>query len=174
MLSILPVVASYLLYWFWVPDKHTNYGTLIEPRQIPASSMQTTDAKPFTFDSLRGRWVMLIIDGGKCGPRCEEKLWQVRQVRQAQGKEMGRVERVFLISDDQIPSAQIAHDYRGTWMVHGSVQPIVSMLPADKSAYEHVYLVDPLGNLMMRFPAHAEPKRMIKDLARLLKYSRSG
>jgi cytochrome oxidase Cu insertion factor (SCO1/SenC/PrrC family) len=174
ILAAAPVVASYLLYWFWVPERYTNYGKLLEPGRIPAVALQTTDGTAFTFEALRGRWIMLTVDGGKCGPRCEEKLWQARQVRQAQGPEMDRIERVWLLADNQDPPAQIARDYRGTWMVRGRIQPVTSLLPAEHSVLDHIYLIDPRGYLVMRFPAHAEPKRIIQDLARLLKYSRVG
>ena len=138
-LSIVPVVASYLLYWFWYPNQYSNYGTLLEPRRLPVSQLQTVDAKPFSLETLRGRWIMLIVDGGKCGPRCEQKLWQIRQVRQAQGKEMDRIERVWLIDDEQAPSAELARDYPGTWMVRDAGS-IVSLLPAEQSVRDHVYL----------------------------------
>lgn len=173
-LAVAPVLGSYLLYWFWLPTQHTNYGTLLEPRRLPADGLERADGKPFAFDELRGHWVFVVADGGDCGPRCEEKLWKIRQVRQAQGKEMARIERVWLVNDDVAPNDRIAHDYAGTWFVRAKAKPVLSALPADKAVEDHIYLVDPLGNLMMRFPGDAEPKRMIRDIGRLLKYSRSG
>jgi len=173
-LAVAPVLGSYLLYWFWLPQQHTNYGTLIEPKPLPSVVLERTDGKPFAFPELKGRWVLVAVDGGVCGTKCEEKLWKMRQVRQAQGKELGRIERVFLLDDEGLPDARIGQDYAGTTLVRGKGSPLVAAFPAQGSAREHIYLVDPLGNLMMRFPPDAEPKRMIKDLGRLLKYSRAG
>jgi hypothetical protein len=173
-IAVLPVLASYVLYWFWTPDQYTNYGELVEPRRLPEFHLRTLEGQSFTFEQLRGRWILLVVDGGKCGPRCQEKLWQIRQVRQAQGKELGRVERVWLIADEFDPDVAVTHDYRGTWMVRVSRQEALSVVPAEDSIRVHIYLADPLGNLILRFPSNAEPKRMIKDLSRLLKYSRSG
>jgi cytochrome oxidase Cu insertion factor (SCO1/SenC/PrrC family) len=173
-LALAPVLGSYLLYWFWLPENHTNYGTLIEPRSLPSAAMTLTDDKPFGFEQLRGRWVFVVVDGGDCGARCQEKLWTIRQVRQAQGKEMGRVERVWLIDDDKAPSAEVVRDYAGTWFVRSRSNPTLAAFPAERSNRDHVYLVDPRGNVMLRFPKDPEPKLMIKDIGRLLKYSSIG
>ena len=173
-LAALPVLGSYLLYWFWLPQQHTNYGTLIEPRRLPGDGLEHLDGKPFALDELRGRWVFVVADSGDCGKPCEEKLWKIRQVRQAQGKEMGRIERVWLVDDDRAPSPRLVQDYAGIWFVRGGGKPALAALPAERTVRDHIYLVDPLGNLMLRFPENAEPKRMIKDLGRLLKYSRIG
>ena len=174
LLAALPVVASYLLYWFWTPERHTNYGTLLELRPLPQIELRKLDGEMFEFSKLRGRWILLVIDGGRCGPRCQERLWQIRQVRQAQGKEMNRIERVWLIDDEHTPNAEIVQAYPGLWIVRGPVEAIVAQLPAEIAPPEHVYLIDPHGNPMLRFPRDPEPKQMIRDLARLLKYSRSG
>ena len=174
VLAALPIVASYLLYWFWIPERHTNYGTLLEPRPLPQMELRTSDGEVFDFSKLRGHWILLVTDGGNCGPRCQEKLWQIRQVRQAQGKDLNRVERVWLIDDGNAISAEMVQAYPGLWIASGAAQTVVAQLPAETSARDHVYLVDPLGNLMLRFPRNPEPRQMIRDLARLLKYSRSG
>lgn len=174
ILAAAPVVASYLLYWYWTPDQHTNYGMLLEPHPLAPIEVRTLDERPFDLAGLRGRWILLATDAGKCGPRCQEKLWKMRQVRQAQGKEMDRVERVWLIDDSEKPDVSILQALPGLWVARGSAQAISAALPAERSSREHVYLIDPLGNLMLRFPPDADPRQMIKDLARLLKYSRSG
>ena len=174
VLAALPVIASYLLYWSWTPERHTNYGTLLEPHPLPQMRMRTLNDEPFDFEKLHGRWILLATDGGKCGPRCQLQLWKMRQVRLAQGKEMNRVERVWLIDDGEKPDAAILQAHTGLWVVNAPAQAITAALPAERSSREHVYLIDPLGNLMLRFPRDAEPKQMIRDLARLLKYSRSG
>jgi hypothetical protein len=98
----------------------------------------------------------------------------MRQVRQAQGKELGRIERVFLLEDETSPDEHIREEYKGTWFVRARAGKLPPMLPAPQSARKHIYLVDPLGNLMLRFPEDADPRRMIKDMTRLLKYSGVG
>lgn len=172
--AVAPVLGSYLLYWFWAPDRFTNYGTLIEPKPLPTLPLRASNGESFGFDKLRGRWIFITVDGGDCDPACEAKLWKMRQVRQAQGKDLGRIERVVLLDDSRAPSAPILADYAGTWFVKPSSGPLPNFLPAAQSARKHIYVVDPLGNLMLRFPEDADPKKMIKDMTRLLKYSRVG
>ena len=173
-IALAPVVGSYLLYVFWTPQEHINHGVLLEPRPVPAAQLVAADGRPFDFGQLRGRWVFVMIAGGECPRACEDRLWTIRQVRQAQGKDLHRIERVWLIDDGRIPDARLAQDYAGTWFVRAQSGPIFDACNAPGSNRDHVYLVDPLGNVMMRFPRSPEPKRMIKDLARLLKYSGIG
>lgn len=173
-LALAPVLGSYLLYWTWVPEEHTNYGTLIEPRAIPTVPLSPTGGEPFSFAQVRGQWVLVVIDSGACSQACEEKLWTVRQVRKAQGKEMNRVERVWLIDDAEAPHARLGREYAGTWMVAARGEPVLERFGAAAVRRDHIYLLDPQGNLMMRFPPEPDPKRIIRDLGRLLKYSSIG
>jgi cytochrome oxidase Cu insertion factor (SCO1/SenC/PrrC family) len=173
-IAIAPIVGSYLLYWFWSPDSYTNYGELMASRPAPTVAMQSDTGEAFAFSQLRGRWAFVVLDSGQCEAACEQKLWKIRQVRQAQGKELGRVERVFVLDDGQAPRDQIRTDYAGTWFVRSNEAKLPEAFPAPNSPRDHIYLVDPLGNVILRFPQEADPKRMIKDVARLLKYSRVG
>jgi cytochrome oxidase Cu insertion factor (SCO1/SenC/PrrC family) len=174
VLALLPVVGSYLLYWFWAPEDHTNYGTLIDARPLPDAPLALVGGKPFSIEQLRGRWVLAVIDSGACPPRCEERLWLIRQVRQAQGEQLKRVDRVWLIDDGQIPDARLERDYAGTWFVAAQAQPILDAFGPQGARRGHIYLVDPLGNVMMRFPQNPQPRSIIRDLSRLLKYSSTG
>ncbi len=173
-LAVLPVLGSYLLYWFWAPDAHTNYGTLVTARQLTDAPLTLIGGKPFNFAQLRGRWVLVVIDSGACARACEERLWLIRQLRQAQGEELRRVERVWLIDDERAPDARLEQVYAGTWFVAAHAQPILEFFYPRDAQHKHIYLVDPLGNVMMRFPENPEPRRIIRDLGRLLKYSRIG
>jgi hypothetical protein len=94
-------------------------------------------------------------------------------VRRAQGKDMGRVERLWIVTDAASPRAELLAAIAGTHIAPQGAA-LAARFPAERSPLEHVYLVDPLGNLMMRFPADPDPARMLKDLQRLLKYSSFG
>lgn len=141
---------------------------------MPTIDLREVGGKSVTLESMRGRWVFIAVDSGNCDPACEAKLWKMRQVRQAQGKELGRIERVMLIEDASVPGEQLRAEYQGTWFIPTRDSRLLSILAAPQSARRHIYVVDPLGNLMLRFPEDADPKLMIKDMARLLKYSRAG
>ena len=161
---LLPVGASWIAWRFeLVPGVSGNYGTLLSPRPVALSAVA----------ALKGKWLLVQFDGGACDAWCERKHYFVRQVRRAQGKDMQRVERLWLITDATQPAPALLAAIEGT-VIAGEGAALAASFPAERAATEHIYLVDPLGNLMMRFPRDPDPARMIKDLKRLLKFSGFG
>lgn len=173
-LCLAPVAASYFVYYFWTPQKYGNYGELIEPRPLPDVRLQATDGKGFSLQALRGKWVLAMVESGNCDAGCRRELFTLRQLRLAQGKEMERVERVWLIDDGKAPDPGLVRDFPGTAIAFVSRDDLVRLFPVPGAPRDHIYLIDPLGNLMMRFPKDPEPGRVIKDMTRLLKVSRVG
>lgn len=170
-----PVVASYVTYYFIRPDGRINYGTLIEPvRPLPEMSFSLLDGKPFRLAEFRGKWILLTFDGGDCAAECGEKLFKMRQLRTMQGKERERVERAWVITDQAPLSTQLMREHDGTRMLRAGDAPIDGAFPAAGPRSDHIYLIDPLGNLVLRYPKGADPMKMSRDLARLLKYSGIG
>ncbi len=173
-----PLIASYLTYYVIKPQGRTNYGALIDPRAypIPALGATTLDGRPTNLDALKGKWIMLRVGSADCDVTCETQLSNMRQLRLAQGKEMARVERVWLITDNAPLETLLMREYDGTYMLRVKPEVVKAWLPVEQEtvASEHLYVIDPLGNLMMRFPKDADPNKMKKDLARLLKASRIG
>jgi|SRR5687768_2757788 cytochrome oxidase Cu insertion factor (SCO1/SenC/PrrC family) len=172
-LTAAPVAASYLMFYVWPPERTVNYGELIEPRPLPDPPLATAGGAPFRVSQLKGKWVLVSVDRASCDAYCELKLLYMRQLRLTQGKNMDRIERLWLVSDDAPPRGAEALAAEGTRVVRVDAE-LVKAFPAPASRADHIYLVDPLGNLMMRFPRGAEPRLMIKDLARLLKASQVG
>jgi hypothetical protein len=151
-----PFVLAWMAYLFgWGGGARSNYGELVEPRPLALAPLVP----------LRGKWVLVTADDAACDAYCEKKLYFMRQVRRAQGKDMGRVERLWLVDAGGAPRPDLAAAIEGT--------RVVAFRDAAFSR-DHIYVVDPLGNLMMRFPRDPDPSRMIKDLQRLLKASRVG
>ena len=169
-----PVAASYLLYYLWAPGRTVNYGELIEPRPLPELPLTLLDGSPFRLSQLRGRWVLAMLDSGRCDAACNTKLLYMRQLRLTQGKDMERVERVWFIVDGTAPRPEAVEPYRGTWLVRAGGGVVAKRFPAPEAVSDHIYVIDPLGNLMMRYPRDPDPRRMIRDLTRLLKASRIG
>jgi hypothetical protein len=160
---MLPVVASFLVWWLdLAPGATGNYGMLIAPRPLALAPVA----------ALKGRWILVQVDDGACDAACERKLYLMRQVRRAQGREMQRIARLWLVTDDVTPRAEVLAAIEGT--VVAPLGTHAADFPADKSARDHVYLIDPLGNLMLRFPRDPDPARVIKDLKQLLRASQFG
>jgi cytochrome oxidase Cu insertion factor (SCO1/SenC/PrrC family) len=156
-LCAAPTIAAWLAYVLWQPQRRLNHGELIEARIISDPELRRLDGSPFRLSQLHGRWVLLQIDSGACAEACEKKLLYMRQARLAQGKDAERIERMWLLSDAAPPDGRFLAEF-----------------PAARSPSGHIYLLDPLGNLMLRFPSDPDPQRMVEDLARLLRASRVG
>jgi cytochrome oxidase Cu insertion factor (SCO1/SenC/PrrC family) len=154
-----PVVLGTLVYVSgWTVGKPGNYGELLPPRLVAGAPLE----------ALRGKWVLVTFDAAACDAYCEKKLYFMRQARRAQGKDMERVERLWVLTDGGKPRPEVLSGMEGTRLTDSRVEGF----PGDTR--DHIYIVDPLGNLMMRFPRDPDPSRIIKDLQRLLKLSRFG
>lgn len=173
-----PLIASYLSYYVIKPEGRTNYGEILDPRAYPIPTLDTTtlEGKPVSLDAYKGKWIMLLVDGADCEDACKRKLYNLRQLRLAQGKDMDRVERVWLITDNKPLETLLIREYDGTRMIRAKPDLVEKWLPVepDTTVADHIYVIDPLGNLMMRFPKDADPNKIKKDLSKLLKASRIG
>ncbi|MEN3291193.1 MAG: hypothetical protein V7642_446 [Burkholderiales bacterium] len=173
-----PMIASYLTYYVIKPQSRTNYGTLVDPRAypIPALGATTLDGKPITLDAYKGKWMMVQVNDADCQEPCRKRLHDMRQLRLAQGKDMDRIERIWLITDDKPVETIVMREYDGTRMLRVNPDALKAWLPGEQgtTAADHIYMIDPLGNLMMRFPKDADPNKIKKDLSKLLKASSIG
>jgi hypothetical protein len=170
-----PVVASYLAYFVIRPEGRSNYGTLIQPtREIPAAlPLADLQGLPVDASSLKGQWLLVVVAGGACDKDCERLLWLQRQLRETLGREKERVDKVWLVDDEAAPRAQTLAAIAGTTVLRVPRDALAQWLaPAEGHALErHLYIVDPLGQWMMRMPADPEPARVKRDMDRLLNAS---
>jgi len=166
-----PTVAAWLAYFVWPPRSHSSYGELIEPRPLSDPQLRRVDGGPFRLSELRGKWVLLQIDSAACGDACRKKLVYMRQARLALGRDADRVERVWLVDDAAAPDPALLREHQGLKVARAAPGAFLQQIP---SPTEYIYVVDPLGSLMLRFPADPDGRGMLKDLARLLRASRVG
>ncbi len=173
-----PVVASYLAYFVIRPEGRTNYSELIQPvRPIP-DQLPLVDLKgqPVPAASLKGQWLLVVIAGGACDAACERELWIQRQLRETLGRDKERLDKVWLISDGVTPRAETLQAISaGTPATVLRVSPEalsqwVTPAPGDTLA-QHMVVVDPLGNWMMRVPADPDPGKLKRDIEKLLRAS---
>ncbi len=173
-----PLIGSYIAYYVVKPGGRTNYGDILDPRKYPVPALQSTslDGKPLGLEAYQGKWIMLQADGGACAQACQTKLFEMRQLRLTTGKEMQRIERVWLITDQVPLDTVLMKEYDGTRMLRAQPELVQKWLPVDpgSSVADHLYLIDPRGNLMMRFPKDADPNKIKKDLGKLLRASSIG
>lgn len=182
MLAVLlvcasPVIASYFTYYVIRPEGRRNFGELIDPqRPMPSITTQTLDGQAGQLTALKKQWLLVSVAGGACDSRCEENLYFQRQLRESLGREKDRLDRVWLVNDDTTVRPALLPALASSSVLRIAAAPLSEwLLPAaGKRLEDHLYVVDPMGNLMMRFPADMDGTAAAKaktDLDRLLRAS---
>lgn len=184
-LFALPVVVAYALYFSgWRPASFGNHGELVQPaRPIADAALMLLDGKTVRFSELHGKWALIAFSAAECLSPCERNLVKMRQVIAAQGKEAERIQSLLIVKDARTRDwlNDTIKDYPGMRAVVGPPEAVEALarqfvLPAGSPLdnLNRIYVVDPLGNFMMSYPADADGSGMRKDLARLLRVSRIG
>jgi hypothetical protein len=167
-----PLSLSFALYygWHWRPPGQTNNGTLIQPPQ----SLPTTGSAAV----LRGKWSLVYVGAGDCNADCRATLYFIRQTHLGLAQLMPRVQQVFLVTSSCCDDAYLEREDPALITVNldspgdAQVAALLGPFPADRATT--VFIVDPKGNLMMRYDAHASPKGLHEDLQKLLNLSHIG
>ena len=176
-----PVIASYLAFYVLRPQGRSNYATLIQPsRSLPALALRNLEGQPVVAASLRGQWLLLALGPARCTDACERRLYVQRQLREMLGREKDRLDKLWLVTD----AGEVPALLRASLQIGGPAD--VTILRADRAALvqwlepqsgqaleDHLYLVDPMGEWMMRVPVEPDPTRLKRDLDRLLRASAS-
>ena len=170
VIVLAPIVASYTVYYLFPRTPSANYGTLLPATAMAGVDGSRADGSPFRLDELRGRWVLVALGHGDCDEGCERRLYATRQARTMQGKDQDRIVRVFLLADASTPSAALLAQHPGL-VVARVANTVASKFPGGMKS---LYLVDPLGNLVLSYPSDPDIKGIAKDLTRLLKASQIG
>lgn len=172
-----PVIASYTMYYLVRPEGRRNFGALIDP-QRPVPSIAATDVQgnKRNLQALKDQWLLISVAGGACDEACANRLYFQRQLREGLGKDKDRLDWVWLITDDApIPDA-LKPGLKDATVLRLSSADLAKWLEpqAGHALSEHLYVVDPMGNWMMRFPPAISldnaPSHK-RDLARLMRAS---
>lgn len=173
LVTVLPVSASYLAYFFWRPQHTVNYGELLSPAPLPEASLRGLAGRGNIDRALmNGRWTLVYAGPARCDADCAQALYATRQTRLAQGKGMQRVARLWLVTDGGTPAESLLREHADLEVVQADHGWLAAMPAAGTEA--HVFLVDPRGNVMMRFPPQPDIGQVITDVQRLLKFSGLG
>jgi len=173
-LCAAPTLAAWFAYFVWQPQSRTNYGELVDPRSLSDPELRRLDGGSFRLSQLRGKWVLLQVDSAACGDGCQKKLVYMRQARIALGKDAERIERVWLLDDTAVPDPALLREHAGLMVARPPDASLPEELASPRSPARYIYVIDPRGSLMLRFPGDPDGRKMLKDLARLLRTSRIG
>ncbi|MCB1995373.1 MAG: hypothetical protein H6933_13275 [Burkholderiaceae bacterium] len=175
-----PVIASYFTYYVIRPEGRTNYGELIQPSRTWPADLGVRDlaGQPVSAASLRGQWLLITVGNAACNTDCEQHLYMQRQLREMLGRERDRIDRVWLVTGEGTPAPALRQAIEATgsvWMLRADRDAVARwLMPATGQALEdHLYLVDPMGEWMMRMPVDPSPQKVKRDLDRLLRASSS-
>ena len=174
-----PVLLSYFTYYVIRPEGRRIYGELIDPqRPLPSMRTEALDGKPGELRALKDQWLLISIGGGSCAQDCQQRLYYQRQLREALGKEKDRLDWVWLVNDTTAVNSRLLPALTSSTVLRVPADAVAQWLQpeAGQRLEDHLYLVDPLGNWMMRFPATMDAAGAAKakrDLDRLLRASAS-
>ncbi|MGA0733863.1 MAG: hypothetical protein ACO329_00450 [Steroidobacteraceae bacterium] len=178
-LFFLPLLGSFYLYYIggWRPEGGTNNGELISPAlPLTAITLNERDGTTPSQTLLQDKWSLIYIGDGRCDKACQNALWTIRQTRLLLAEDMDRVQRIFIADEACCNDAFLEREHPGLEVITAEddvTRQWLGQFPRDP-AVPYVYIVDPLGNLMMRFDTRENPKGLLKDLEKLLKLSHIG
>ena len=179
LVCVSPVVASYFTYYVVRPEGRRNFGTLVQPqRPMPDLATTAPQGHSGSLRSLRDQWLLVSVAPARCDERCQNHLYLQRQMRESLGKEKDRLDWVWLVTDGAPLPKALEPGLQQATVLRVDAAALAQWLEpeAGHALSDHLYLVDPMGNWMMRFPpgldtaAAAKAKR---DLERLLRASAS-
>jgi len=174
-----PVLLSYLTYYVIRPEGRVHHGELIEPqRMLPAASAKDLQGKDLPLAQLKGQWLLVAVGSSECSDKCERLLFVQRQLHKLLNKESDRLDRLWLITDQSAPKNELLAAIEGATVLRVTPEVLSQwLLPATgRSVEEHLYLIDPMGNWMMRFNYPEDAKTVVdmkRDIERLLRASSS-
>ncbi|MFM8898411.1 MAG: hypothetical protein ACKOF9_00445 [Burkholderiales bacterium] len=180
LMCAAPVIASYFTYYVIRPEGRSNYSEVISPGVFVPDNLTLTNlqGQALPASSLKGQWLMVVVAASPCDERCEKYLLLQRQLRETLGREKDRLDKVWLITDEQalrpelaaavaaapeVTALRIAPAALAAWLAPASGQAL----------QDHIYLVDPMGAWMLRTPVDPDPAKFKRDIERLLRASSS-
>lgn len=186
-LFLTPMILAWIIFKSvddWGPLATKNHGELIRPaKPLSDFTLERQDGGKFDLQDLKHKWTIVYIGNKTCDQTCADILYKTRQSRLAQGKEIDRVNRVFVLNQIHLSAAEkstIAQSHPQLIVVNGNQQQLAGFIRQfaidgkDVPAAQRIYLVDPLGNLMMSYEPGFKGPDLIKDLERLLRISQIG
>jgi hypothetical protein len=190
LLFFAPLGLAFYLYYGhggWLPGGRVNAGDLVDPaRPLPPLALPLWDSGNSDPNLLKGKWTFLYVARGACGQACRNRLYDTRQVRLALDRDMNRVQRVFIAEAGCCDARYLREQHPDLIAIRAGAEaaPLLALLPGEGSpaAAEgsglsdppRVYLIDPLGNLMMSYAPGVKAKGMLEDMKRLLRLSSIG
>jgi len=166
--GVLPLLAALYFRYVSPPVVDATVGKPLDPVSLPFESLIRLDGKPLSHPTVSSRWMVVFAAPGACDARCQHTLYLTRQARTAQGRNMERIDRVWLITDDTTPAAGLLAAHPDLITARATEQKVFQVLGG--SSIRYINLVDRRGLVVFRYPDDPEPKAFIKELGKLIRF----
>lgn len=177
LICSLPAIIACYAYFVVRPQGRPLLGELVQPaRALPSAAASTPEGQPFALSALKGQWLLVSVAGAACDGDCQQRLYAQRQLRETLAKERERVDSVWLVNDQAPVNAQARQASNAAFVLRLGAATLSDWLPPapQQAVTDFIFVVDPLGNTMMRLPARfdaAAASKAKRDLERLLRAS---
>lgn len=167
-IGLLPLLAALYFRYVSPPEQKPTVGQPLVPVPLPLDFLRQKDGTVLAHPEVGGKWLLIFAAPGACDERCRHTLYLTRQARTAQGRNMARLDRLWLITDTTSPSAELLAAHSDLILVTATDGKVMQLLGGDES--RQVNLVDRRGLLVFRYPDDPEPKAFIRELGKLIKF----
>jgi cytochrome oxidase Cu insertion factor (SCO1/SenC/PrrC family) len=177
VIFVLPFTVAATLHLLKLKPSGHSYGNLIQPPQaLQFPVLHDAQGKEFTAQQWLKIWSVVVVDSTGCAQPCQAQVHLLKQVHTSLNKDAHRLQRVLLVptglKDEVLVALQ--KQYPDLLILGGTDADAAKFVENFNVAGASMYLVDPLGNLMMSYPEKMDPKGIFSDLKRLLKNSWAG
>jgi len=167
-IGVLPLLAALYFRYVSPPEVKATVGQPLDPAPLPFALLRRMDGAPLAHPEVSGKWLVIFAAPGGCDERCQHALYLTRQARTAQGRNMARIDRLWLITDAATPAAGLMAAHPDLVLIKATDARVLQLLGGSES--RHINLVDRRGLLVFRYSDDPEPKAFIRELGKLIKF----
>ncbi|MBE2258643.1 MAG: hypothetical protein H6942_00300 [Candidatus Accumulibacter sp.] len=167
-IGVLPLLAALYFHYISPPELTTTEGQPIQPVPLPFEFLQDPDGAPLPHPEVSGKWLLIFAAPGSCDARCQHTLYLTRQARTAQGRNMARLDRVWLITDATAPATELLAAHPDLALARATDGRVLEALGGSES--RHINLVDRRGLIVFRYADDPDPKAFIRELGKLIRF----
>jgi len=167
-ICVLPLVAALYFRYVSPPELKATVGQPLDPVPLPFEFLKRIDGAPLSHPAVGSKWLVIFAAPGECDERCRHTLYLTRQARTAQGRNMARIDRLWLITDSTVPSAALMAAHPDLVLIKATDPKVFQVLGGTQA--RHIDLVDRRGLLVFRYPDDPEPKAFIRELEKLIRF----
>lgn len=167
-IGVLPLLAALYFRYVSPPEVKATVGQPLDPVRLPFELLQRADGAKLEHPEVSGKWLVILAAPGGCDERCQHALYLTRQARTAQGRNVARLDRLWLLTDAAVPAAELMAAHPDLVLIRATDGKVLQLLGGGERRY--INLVDRRGMLVFRYSDAPEPNAFIRELGKLIKF----